>query len=143
MPHSGWTCVGVSDLGAPVGVCEMCGYQIIRYVHHMTHPSCRSLDVGCICAGKMEGDVDRAIKRENEFKNKEARRENFLKRKWKISRNGNQYVKIKDHIIVLYQHDNGAGWRYSLDSKFCNVVYTSREKAISEAYEALEKLLKS
>lgn len=143
VPHSGWTCVGVSDLGAPIGVCEMCGYQIIRYVHHMVHPSYRPLDVGCICAGKMEGNVEQAIKRENEFKNKEARRENFMKRKWKTSRNGNQYVKIKDHIIVLYRQKDRSGWKYSLDSKFCSTVFDTREKAIGVAFEALDKELRS
>ncbi|MED9969638.1 MAG: 3'-5' exonuclease [Ruminococcus sp.] len=143
VPHSGWSCVGVSDLGAPVGVCEMCGYQIIRYVHHMTHPSYRPLDVGCICAGKMEGNIEQAVKRENEFKNKEARRKSFMKRKWKTSKNGNQYLKIKDHIIVVYLKSDGVRWSYSLDSKFCYRVFVSREKAISDAFEALDKILRA
>ena len=48
----------------------MCGYQIIRYVHHMYHPeSGRSLDCGCICAGKLEGDISKARARESAFKN--------------------------------------------------------------------------
>lgn len=74
VPHSGWKCVGVEDLGAPIGICEMCGYQIIRYAHHMEHPDYRSLSVGCVCAGKMEGDVERAKLREREFKSKQSRR---------------------------------------------------------------------
>ena len=53
VPHSGWVCTGITDLGAPSGICQMCGHQIIRYVHHMIHPNYRSLGVGCICAGKM------------------------------------------------------------------------------------------
>jgi DNA helicase-2/ATP-dependent DNA helicase PcrA len=68
VPHSGWKCTGVTDLGAPVGVCEMCGHQIIRYVHHMVHPDYGPLDVGCVCAGKMEGDIQAAKKREAEYK---------------------------------------------------------------------------
>ncbi|MGI6264100.1 MAG: ATP-dependent helicase [Acutalibacteraceae bacterium] len=142
-PHTGWTCVGVSDLGAPVGVCEMCGYQIIRYVHHMIHPTHHPLDVGCVCAGKMEGDVERAIKRENDFKNKEARRKNFMKRKWKTSRNGNPYVKIKNHIIVLYRQKDNAGWKYSMDSKFCSIPFATREKAVGAAFETLDTILRS
>lgn len=143
VPNSGWECVGITDLGAPVGVCEMCGYQIIRYVHHMTHPLYHPLGVGCICAGKMEGNVEQAIKRENEFKNKEARRENFIKRKWKTSRNGNQYVKIKDHIIVLYQQKDLSGWKYSLDSRFCGTLFDTREKAVAAVFEALDHILTS
>lgn len=53
VPHSGWVCTGVSDLGAPSASCGMCGKQIIRYVHHMRHPEYRrSVGAGCVCAGK-------------------------------------------------------------------------------------------
>ena len=141
VPHSGWQCVGVTDLGAPIGVCEMCGYQIIRYVHHMVHPQYRSLDVGCVCAGKMEGDVEAAKKREQDFKNKQARRENFGKRRWKNSRNGNPYLKIKNHLLVLYQHKNGNTWKYSIDSEFCPEIYRTKEEALDAAFEALESVL--
>ena len=48
VPHDGWTCSGIEDLGAPVGICEMCGYQIIRYAHHMEHPRYHSLTAGCV-----------------------------------------------------------------------------------------------
>ena len=89
VPKTGWVCTGVTDLGAPVGVCEMCGHQIIRYVHHMFHPDFRSLGVGCICAGKMEGNIERAKKREQEFKSKELRKANFKDRQWKTSEKSN------------------------------------------------------
>ena len=59
VPHTGWTCVSVDDLGAPDAVCEMCETQEIRYVHHMEHPDYReSLGVGCICAETMEDDYE-------------------------------------------------------------------------------------
>ena len=34
----------------------------------------RDLAVGCVCAGRMEGDVESAKRREAEFKNRQARR---------------------------------------------------------------------
>ena len=89
VPKTGWVCTGVTDLGEPVGVCEMCGHQIIRYVHHMYHPNFGSLGVGCICAGKMEGNIEQAKKREQDFKSKESRKENFKNRQWKTSKNSN------------------------------------------------------
>ena len=140
VPKSGWICTGITDLGEPVGVCEMCGHQIIRYVHHMVHPQYRSLGVGCICAGKMEGNIEQAKKREQDFKSKEARRENFKNRQWKTSKNANSYLKIKDHLVVLYYSKNYNNWKYSLDNQFCPEVYPTREKAIDAAFEALEKL---
>ncbi len=140
VPKTGWVCTGITDLGEPVGVCEMCGHQIIRYVHHMVHPDFRSLGVGCICAGKMEGNIEQAKKREQDFKSKESRRENFKNRHWKTSKNSNSYLKVKDHLVVLYYNKNHNNWKYSLDNQFCPEIYSTREEAIDAAFEALEKL---
>ncbi len=138
-PHSGWTCVGVEDLGAPVGICQMCGHQIIRYAHLMEHPDYHSLSVGCVCAGRMEGDVAGAKRREKDFKSRQARRDYFCKRQWKISRKGNEYLEVGDHIAVLYHDTNGkGGWRYSIDREFGREVYSSREQAVAAVFEALD-----
>lgn len=141
VPHSGWACTGITDLGEPADICEMCGHQIIRYVHHMIHPNYRPLSAGCICAGKMEGDIEAARKRERELRNRAARKENFQKRKWKRSKNGNAYLKIKDHLIVLYKLSEGSKWKYAIDSKFRDELYKSRESAIEAAFNALDKVL--
>ena len=138
-PHSGWSCVGVTDLGSPCGVCEMCGYQIIRYVHHMVHPNYNSLNVGCVCAGKMEGDIAAAKRREQSFKNKQSRYENFRNKKWKQSRNGNSYLTVKEHIVIIYKTRSGSHWKYSIDREYCDDFYDSKEQAISAAFEALDK----
>ncbi|MCI8797450.1 MAG: UvrD-helicase domain-containing protein [Dorea sp.] len=141
VPHSGWSCTGVEDLGAPVGICEMCGYQIIRYVHHMEHPEYRNLAVGCVCAGRMEGDVEGAKRREAEFKNRQSRRTNFLKRKWKRSKKGNEYLKIDSHIVVLYQDMKGKGvWKYSVDNEFFKDTFATREEAVEKVFYVLEKM---
>lgn len=138
IPHSGWRCEGITDLGAPVGICGMCGYQIIRYVHNMVHDDYpRKIGAGCICAGKMEGDVEAARKREQEFKNKQSRLETLLTRKWKRSKNGNEYIKIKDHLIVLYCHESK--WKYAVDSQFAKERFPSREDAVSAAFEIIDK----
>lgn len=142
-PKTGWSCTGVTDLGAPVGICEMCGWQIIRYVHHMVHTSGLCLDCGCVCAGKLEGNIERAKKRESAFKNKEARKFNFKKRTWKKSGRGNEYLKIKNHIVVLFHFRDSDKWKYSIDNQFCKKSYSSRNEVIEAVFEALEKLLYS
>lgn len=142
-PKTGWSCTSVTDLGAPVGICEMCGWQIIRYVHHMVHDSGLSLDCGCVCAGKLEGNIERAKKRESAFKNKEARKFNFKKRTWKKSGRGNEYLKIKNHIVVLFHFRDSDKWKYSIDNQFCKKSYNSRNEVIETVFEALEKLLYS
>ena len=141
VPKTGWICVGISDLGAPVGICEMCGYQIIRYAHHMEHPRYRSLIAGCVCAGKMEGNIAGAKQREAEFKSRKARRINFLKRKWNQSKKGNEYLKIDDHVIVLYHDTNNINnWKYSIDNEFCKNKYRTRDEAVLGAFDALEAI---
>ncbi len=141
VPKTGWVCQGVTDLGAPVGICQMCGYQIIRYVHHMYHKDWGNVDAGCICAGKMEGNIDAAKQRERDMKNKSQRKEKFLNRKWKTSRNGNTYIKIKDHIVVLYCRKSDGVWKYSIDNKFCIEIFENREAAKEAAFEALEQII--
>lgn len=140
VPQGDWVCAGITDLGEPSAVCQFCGHQIIRYVHHMVHPFHSSMDVGCVCAGKMEGSVERAKQREKEFKNKQARREGFFKKTWNTSRNGNPYLRIKDHLIVLYWQSGRKVWKYSIDGSFCIGEYLTKEDAIAAAFEKLETM---
>ena len=141
-PKTGWVCAGVTDLESPSGICQMCGLQIIRYVHHMHHVKTgRRLDCGCVCAGKLEGDIDKARKREAAFKNKEQRKINFKSRKWKRSARGNEYLKVKDHVIVIFYHKNSGKWNFSLDDVFNKKAYKTREECIEAAFNALEELL--
>ncbi len=141
-PKTSWSCTGVTDLGAPEGICEMCGYQIIRYVHHMYHTeSGRSLDCGCICAGKLEGDINKARKREAAFKNKQQRKINFKKKKWKKSARGHEYSKFKNHLIVLFHLMNSNKWKFSIDNKFSSGSYPSRNACLEAVFNDLEKLL--
>jgi hypothetical protein len=51
VPHRGWSCVDVEDLGQPDATCGMCEVQVIRYVHTLEHPDYpEALHVGCVCA---------------------------------------------------------------------------------------------
>ena len=139
VPHSGWVCAGITDLGTPSGICQMCGHQIIRYVHHMIHPNYRSLGVGCICAGKMEGDVERAKKRERDYKNRAARLESFRRRSWKNSRKGNPYLRINHRVAVLYYNKQHQYWSFAIDNSFSSGKYKTREEAVDAVFAALEE----
>ena len=57
VPHSGWKCEGVIDVGDGASSsdeidyeqCEMCGNEKIRYVHIMKHDNYfKELRVGCV-----------------------------------------------------------------------------------------------
>ena len=141
-PKSGWICTGITDLGAPKGICQMCGYQIIRYVHHMYHQETgKQLDCGCVCAGKLEGDINKARKREAAFKNKLQRKINFKKKKWKCSAKGHEYLKIKNHLIVIFHFKDSNKWKFSIDNQFNKTAYNSRNDCIEGIFNTLEELL--
>ena len=75
------------------------------------------------------------------MKSKAQRRESFQKRKWKTSKNGNSYVKVKNHIVVLYQRKTDGIWKYSIDNVFCVEIFESRDEAKNAAFEALEEII--
>lgn len=82
VPHKGWTCVDLDDLGVPDAVCEMCETQEIRYVHYMQHRDYPAvLGVGCVCAEYMEQDYEAPRQRERNLVNAARRRERWLKRR--------------------------------------------------------------
>ncbi len=108
VPHKGWVCFDIEDLGDPLQTCEMCEVQTIRYVHYMEHSDYdENLEVGCVCAGHMEEDYEQAKAREQKLKNAVQRRKNWLKRKWKISDKGNDYININSLNIVIFNKYKG------------------------------------
>lgn len=140
VPHEGWICEGIYDLGEPVGVCRMCGHQIIRYVHVMSHPSYpRRIGAGCVCAGRMEGDPARARERENRFKAREGRRDTFMKLPLKRSRNGNEYVKYKGEIITVLRDRFREGSYKAVYKNEYTQSHPEKRDALFEVFERIDK----
>jgi len=126
IPHKGWRCIGIEDLGDGLGPgeridyssCQMCGQEKIRYVHLMEHNDYPTgLNVGCICSGKMQDDIHEAKIRESNMKNRSSRRINWLTRKWRHSAKGNDYLNIKNYNLGVFQNNFG-GWGYRIGNKF-------------------------
>ena len=55
----------------------------------------------------------------------------------------NEYLKIDDHVIVIYKTILGDQWKFSIDNVFSKSSYNSRERAMSAAFERLEKIRNS
>ena len=143
VPHTGWKCVGVVDLGYPVGTCRMCGYQIIRYVHIMEHNDFpRKIGAGCVCAGKMEGDIEAAREREASFKNRQGRQTTFLSSKLKKSKNGNEYFKYKGEIITLVKDRFKPGYYKSVCRNIFSASHPTKESALLDAFDMIDPPLK-
>jgi hypothetical protein len=118
LPHKGWDCIDIEDLGGLFRKCEMCESQEIRYVHYMKHPHySKILGVGCICAGKMEENYSKAKLRDDFMKKRASRRLRWLNNnRWKISRKGNDWIETDGYIIVMMKQ-NGF-WRGLLTRQY-------------------------
>lgn len=146
VPHNGWQCVDIEDLDEPQVECGMCESQTIRYVHHMEHPNYPEiLEVGCICAGHMEGDVAAARTRESSMKSRASKRKRWLSRKWKTSAKGNRWIKADGFRVTVYRR--GTGWAATFSSENNSLVqhsrrnYKTEDQAKLAAFDHITRLL--
>ena len=110
IPHKGWECVDVEDLGEATHTCEMCGKEEIRYVHFVEHPEHPTLKVGCVCADKMAVGYNGKLA-ERKLKNSIKRKENFRRAdKWKISEKGNRHRTKNGYRVVIGMGFNNRFW---------------------------------
>jgi hypothetical protein len=144
VPHRGWQCVDIEDLEEPSHVCEMCEVQVVRYVHEMFHPDYGTLLVGCICAGHMEQDLVGARQREASFKQRLSRRANWLRRSWRLSSTGNEFINTQDGFnVVVFRNSNVWGARF-IDkatgyTRFSQRPYESSNAAKLAAFDAIAR----
>ncbi|RUW32846.1 MAG: hypothetical protein EOS31_21515 [Mesorhizobium sp.] len=148
VPHKGWTCVDIEDLGSPSETCEMCEIADIRYVHYMEHPGCpQVLRVGCVCAGNMEENLERAERREKSMKSAARRRKAWPGRKaWKVSQKGNWYISEDGYVVTIFRKNDNWNGVISNDAlgikHFARRTYPDATAAKLAAFYALV-LLKS
>jgi hypothetical protein len=126
VPHKGWICIDMEDLGEPSATCEMCETQEIRYVHHMQHPNYPEvLGCGCVCSGHMGDDYEGAQEREKILRNASSRRRKWLSRNWRVSRNGNPFLNVDGYNIVVYPA--GQGWGFRIVNRVTDQEIVSRK----------------
>ncbi|WP_408998399.1 hypothetical protein ACJ77P_12310 [Syntrophus buswellii] len=147
IPHKGWKCSYVEDLGEPMIKCQMCESNMIRYVYHMTHEDFPEvLHVGGVCAGYMEDDPETAWRRDRELKRQIARpkrwtsqylefmiknrhllREQWLSMVWRTSEKGNLYISDSGYRIIIQQRFGR--WTFIVaDEQNDSFVYNSKNK---------------
>lgn len=132
VPKKGWSCIGVEDLGAPNAICEMCEVQEIRYVHTMTHPDyAEELNVGCVCAEKMEDDYVRPRLREKALRSAAGRKKRWLSRKWRTSARGNAYLNTGGFNITIYPNRDG-GWGGRIEERDTGRSVASKKRYPTE-----------
>ncbi len=146
VPHRGWTCVEIEDLGQPSAICEMCESQAIRYAHHMQHPKYpQVLIVGCVCAGNLEQDLASAEQRDRLMRRRADRRRRWLTRQWRTSAKGNEWIRSDGYRVTI--HPYGPGWGATLANETTNEVLRSRrpyqtvDQAKLSAFDAITRIL--
>ncbi|MBX9804221.1 MAG: hypothetical protein K2Y18_00520 [Alphaproteobacteria bacterium] len=135
VPHRDWKCLEVEDLGSASKDCQMCEKETIRFVHRMAHEDYETLDVGCICAGHMDGDLKAAKERDQDLKSRLQRRNKWLALGWKTSSKGNPFLKTrtnkgdnKHHIVAITKSKYGQ-FSASIDKDFLNTWHKSMDEA--------------
>lgn len=117
----------------------MCRSQEIRYVHYMEHESySERLGVGCVCAEKMSSDYVNPREREKRLRGKAGRRARWLTRKWRVSRNGNPYLKADGVHLVIFTFKQGrkAGkYGFQVNGEFGEIAFETIEEAKLAAFD--------
>lgn len=146
VPHKGWQCIEIEDLGSPDLTCEMCESREIRYVHHMQHDSYADvIKAGCVCAGHMEGDLLASREREAGMKSRSARRKRWTTRQWKISRNGNPNIVADGYRVTVYPR--GGAWACTIaalddtDVRHSRRNYPTQDAAKLAGFDQITRML--
>jgi len=149
VPHRGWILSNVIDVRedgksadeTDYEVCMMCGNERIRYVHVLEHPDLdESYYVGCVCAEKMTNDYINPGLRERELRNKTNRRTNWIKRKWRESRQGNPFLNIDGHNLVVFYDHKFDCFKCQIDNTFGTLKYKTIKDAKIGLFKKIEEM---
>ena len=143
-PLEGWYCTDIYAFGEDdeddFFTCELCGCSHVRNVHVMEHDLYfEKVEVGCICAGFMEGDIYKAQERERKMKNRTKRRKNFLKHEWKheypdvwVRVYRKNEIEIRRHsgeYVVLTDGKKATTYKGKIITDFYSAIYAAFELA--------------
>jgi hypothetical protein len=150
IPHKGWNIIDVIDIREDGQTeeetlyesCMMCGNEKIRYVHIVQHLEVtEDFRVGCVCAEKMTGDYINPKQREKELRNKNNRRINWLKRKWRVSRKGGQSINIDGNNVGIFNDTYYPDkFKCRINKVFGTILYATPELAKIGLFNKIEEL---
>lgn len=142
-PLSGWECKDILDVrgdepDASYEICDLCDHDRIRFVHVMEHPDYyEKVNVGCICAGIMEGDILAAKERERLMRNRAKRRRNIVNRKWEKNWQGDYVKMYKGRELRIREKDGRftAYCGYNFTCRYKGKVIVDRFSAMYAAFD--------
>ena len=80
----------------------------------------------------------RQKKQEQSLRNKNQRCINWLKREWKTSKNGNSYLKVRHHHILIYKDKRSGKFRCKIGDHFEKKQFDTLELAKLAVFEGIE-----
>lgn len=149
IPHKGWTLEDVYDVredgqaaeDTDYETCMMCNNERIRFVHIVSHVDVsEDFKVGCVCAEKMTNDYLTPKRLEIALRNKASRRVNWIKKKWKESHNGNIYLNIEGHHLLIYQDKRTNKYKCKIKDTFGKKSFDTTEQAKIAIFNGIEYL---
>ncbi len=149
IPHKGWILEDVIDVRedgqeeweTDYETCMMCGNEKIRYVHIVSHSYLSEFfRVGCVCAEKMTNDYFNPKERERELRNKTNRRITWVKKQWKRSQNGNWFLTLNEHHLLIYKDKISAKFKVKIDNTFGRKRFDNLDKAKIAVFNGIEYL---
>lgn len=145
LPHKGWMCTGMEDRETPDSQCEMRGKEEVRYVHFMQHDDVAgTLEVGCVCAEKMEGEYgsaqSSARRQEAKLRNAASRRSRWPELSgWRQTAKGNMRINKDGRSVVIFKR--GDRFKFFIedargDQYFSPRSYVDEREAQLAAFDA-------
>lgn len=100
-------------------VCAACLNARERYLHRLKHDVADLvLDVGRVCAERLEGDPYGPEKRERVFRDDLRLIRDWPKRRWHISAQGNPYLNSRGYNVSIWPKGPGFGITLKVQNKF-------------------------
>ena len=139
MPHKGWTCLKVEDLGSAIGECQACGKERIRYLYTIEHPRFpRKLIVGCVCDENLTADYSSPRQKQRRLIRRAARRARWLTRLWRHTRSGNPYIHAQGILVAVFKFTQPPVhglWGYWVDGTLGEQAFNTCDEAKLAAFD--------
>jgi hypothetical protein len=82
------------------------------------------LEVGCVCAGHMEQNLEGARRRDRTMASRAQKRARWVKRQWRVSAKGNEWIRADGYRAVVYR--KGIKWAMTVASEDDRFVHHGR-----------------
>lgn len=139
IPRSDWYCTSIADAGDIQRICMWYGVAHVRFIHTMQHEKWHfPLEVGCICAGRIENDLEKAERREKALRLRASKRKRWVSRNL-VSVKGNAWLRYEGKILTIFQRKNGFAFVIADGDRlvYSPATYTDSEEAKLAVFDNL------